>query len=56
MKTSNKILIGLISFLGICCFCFLIYAKSQVVKDNQRNAPQKSGYILKLNPDIFQTT
>ncbi len=53
MKTSNKILIGLISFVGICCFCFLIYAKSQLIPTEQREEPQETGFIITSDHDVF---
>ena len=31
MKTSNKILLGLIAFFGLFCLCFLIYAKANMI-------------------------
>ena len=53
MKTSNKILIGLITFIGICCFCFLIYAKSNVEKTDQSKELEETGQIIKMDHDVF---
>ncbi len=53
MKTSNKILLGIIVFIGICCFCFLIYAKTNVDKKEPNRTFQETGHILQLDNEAY---
>jgi len=53
MKTSNKILFGLIIFIGLCCFSFMIYAKGQLISIEQNREHQETGFIIQNDVEVF---
>jgi len=58
MKTSNKILFGLIGFISFICLCFLVYAKSQLIPKDQTgfdsNQIKASGVISSTKYEVIE--
>lgn len=53
MKTSNKILLGIISVIGLCMLSILIFAKGSLIHYDQ-NGITGDGKIVKINHNIAE--